>query len=108
MTSIQPGQKLFLCYVGDPLYHERLVLAHVHASTFIVATPDFDVFPEQLDRLNPDLDAFRLVPRGVDIPVGLEQQNLYRFRALSAQQEQQLMEEGLAMAAQERAALGLG
>ena len=45
---------------GPALYHERYILAvSRHVGWFIVLTPDFDVYPEQLSPSNDDVRDFR-------------------------------------------------
>ncbi|CAK0832385.1 unnamed protein product, partial [Prorocentrum cordatum] len=103
-----PGITVFLNY-GDALYHERILLAWVVDSLFIVITPDFDVYIEQIDASNPDLEALRVSDHAGSIPFGLTGAQLYRFRARPAGADLvvNLMAEGRHHARVERAARGL-
>ncbi|CAK0818286.1 unnamed protein product, partial [Prorocentrum cordatum] len=101
------GITVFLNY-GDALYHERILLAWVVDSLFIVITPDFDVYIEQIDASNPDLEALRVSDHAGSIPFGLTGAQLYRFRARPAGADLvNLMAEGRHHARVERAARGL-
>jgi hypothetical protein len=108
MALLLPGRRVFVAYQGyDDLYHERLVLAHVNLTNYVVATPDYDVYTEQLDSANPDLVSFRLAAVPGVLPIGIDMAQTYRFAALSAADEAALIVEGAAVAFQERSALGL-
>jgi hypothetical protein len=108
MALIRPGRRVFVAYLGyEDLYHERLVLAHVNLTNYVVATPDYDVFTEQLDTANPDLVAFRMATVAGALPLGIQAAQTYRFAALSAADEAALIAEGAAVAVQERGALRL-
>ena len=51
--ALQNRQVLLLYDVGGPdLWHERLVLFHVVQEEYVVATPDLDVFVEDLSLLS--------------------------------------------------------
>ncbi|CAK0796211.1 unnamed protein product, partial [Prorocentrum cordatum] len=105
--ALEPGITVFLNY-GDALYHERILLAWVVDSLFIVITPDFDVYIEQIDASNPDLEALRVSDHAGSIPFGLTGAQLYRFRARPAGADLvNLMAEGRHHARVERAARGL-
>lgn len=63
-------------------WHSRLLLAEVSHDSWIVATPDHDVYEEQLSMANPDFTDFRyLGPTGV-IPVDIPAASVYGFRPI--------------------------
>jgi hypothetical protein len=108
MALLLPGRRVFIAYAGyEDLYHERLVLAHVNLTNYVIATPDFDVYTEQLDISNMDLASLRLDTLVDGLPVGVNLSQTYRFAALQALHEALLIWEGTVIAVRERAALGL-
>ena len=64
MAALQVGTVVYLCYNGDPLHHERILLAWVQGSDYIAVIPDGEVYIEQIDATSPDLDAMRLEAPG--------------------------------------------
>ena len=67
------GRKVLVHYaVGGPrLWHERYVLAHVAGDTYMVATPDRDVYPEELGLLNTDIRTLKVRHLNGAVPVGV-------------------------------------
>eukprot|EP00972_Heterocapsa_arctica_P063630 9390283-Heterocapsa_arctica.AAC.1 len=60
MASIlAPGRRVWLCYSGYGEWHERLILGHVAGREYMVASPVLDLFMEQIDNANVDLDGMR-------------------------------------------------
>ena len=108
MPPFAPGRRAWVNY-GFAEVHERLIGAHVDGSEYVVVSPDYDVFIEQLDTNNLDLESFRIAPPGGGLPVGLPGPGevLYSFTALTAVQETALLAEARELADQERAARGL-
>ena len=52
------GTRVLVCYDQDParrLWHERLLCAHVRDSEWVVATPDRDLYLEDLEEGIEDL-----------------------------------------------------
>ena len=96
-----------MCYVGQGLFHKRLVVGHIQNSDFMVCTPDYEVYPEQLDMSNVDLDAIRFCPRPCQLPVGIPAGSAYCFQDLSADRLAALLEEGAVLTDTERLARGL-
>ena len=47
-AGLRAGARLLVSYVGDEYWHDRLLLAHVHGTIWVVATPHFDVYVEDL------------------------------------------------------------
>jgi hypothetical protein len=96
-----PGRRAFVAYGGyEHRYHERLVRAYVDLTNYVVSSPEYAVYTEQLDSADPVSMAFPL-------PVGTSMAQTYRIAALSAAAESALIVEGALVASQERAALGL-
>ena len=109
MALLRPGRRVYVSYVGfEEETHERVVLAHVQANIYMVATPDWDVFAEQLDSTNIDLASVRIGPEGGGLPVGLLPAAVYGFTALGDADLRSLIEEGAQGAAFEKQARGLG
>ena len=80
------NRRVFLRYdVGGPaLWHERLVLRHVTGESYVVVTPDGDVFIEDLTLANDDLAGLRLGGPGGGHPVGIRAANIYALPAFDA------------------------
>jgi len=108
MTTYAIGARVFIAYDGYAAYHERLIVGHVAGALYMVCTPDFDVYPEVLDRTNPDLSAVRVSTRPGLPPVGVSPADVYGFRPLTPAEEATLVEEGRMLTDAERVALGLG
>ena len=59
--------------VGGPrLWHERWALEHVGGDSYIVVTPDRDIYSEDLGLLNSDLRGIRVRPAPGVVPPGGE------------------------------------
>ena len=107
MALLEVGTR---CYInrGFNEWQERIVLAHVRQTLYIVCSPDFEVFCEDLDMAYPEIVAIRLQPRGGGLPTGVPQNLVWGFGRLSPAQVQALVEEARELAEQERAAFGVG
>ena len=106
MAAPAPAEIALVHYVDDVPYHQRLILAWVTDTEYVVATPDFDLFIEQLDFTNPALDGLRLPGAGQAMGVGAG--NVYTFAAIPDGTERAaLVQEGARMAAMERVRRGL-
>ena len=81
MAALAPGEYAWVCYEG-PEHHMRLIGAWVDAGEYVVVSPDYDFFIEQLDAANADLSGLRFGEANGAPPVGLQGQPLYTFRAL--------------------------
>lgn len=92
---------------GPVLWHERMVLFHLGADEYIVATPDSDVFVEDLGLLNDDLRGIRVKPSPAVLPPGIAG-DVYPLPAFDAGAIANLRAEGTTVLNQERAARGLG
>ncbi|CAE7255770.1 hmgA [Symbiodinium natans] len=102
-----------ICFVNygevPPCIHARLVGAHIQNDLFVIITPDYDVYEEQLSNLNPDFTAFHYGGPGLGaaVPAGLNRAHVYAFGAMSAIDYQRLMNQARLYAAGIRAGLGL-
>ena len=71
--------------VGGPrLWHERLVLAHVQEETYIVLTPDEDMYEEELSLLNTDIRSLRVKPANNRLPPGVVAAEVYPLPVIRA------------------------
>ena len=106
--ALEPGRRAWLSY-GFGEWHERLVLSWIDGRDHMVASPDLEIFKEQLDSGNPDLDGFRLGPAFGGMLVGVPGPNeiLYAFQNLMLIHENALIAEGKELAQRERRARGL-
>lgn len=108
MAAIPDGSYVYLLYDGDVLWHERLVLSWAVSSTYVVLSPDADLFLEQVDASNADLGGLRLGPPGGGLPFGLRGQPIYAFAPRpSGADLAGLLAEGKRFAKAERQARGL-
>jgi len=107
--ALQNRQVLLLYDVGGPdLWHERLVLFHVVQEEYVVATPDLDVFVEDLSLLNDDLKGIRVKPGPNVLPPGISAADVYALPVFTAAEIANLRTQGQAIAAAETAARGIG
>eukprot|EP00971_Amphidinium_carterae_P340840 6479345-Amphidinium_carterae.1 len=105
--AIEPGTICLVRYQGFAEFHQRLVTCWLTGAEYMVVTPDFECFPEELSLANPDLTAVR-VPRKGEEALGVPQQRVHSFRqALSSDQVERLIDEGGRLAAIERVQRGL-
>ena len=76
-----------------PRIHTGLVGLHLVGDTYIIITPDFDVYEEELRIPNADLTAAHcgLDGLGSALPPGLNRREVYSFGPISAQQYQGLL-----------------
>ena len=107
--SLDAGSYVWLLYAppDDDMFHERLILAWVVRAEYIVLTPDFDMFIEQVDSNNADLSGLRFGDHSGTLPFGLTGAAVYRFAVKpSGRDLQGLLVEGERMAQSERQARG--
>ena len=57
---ISVGTQVYVPYPGEVLWHERVGLAHVDGNEYVIVTPDYGVYVEELSLSNPDLDGCRI------------------------------------------------
>lgn len=95
-------------YEGDTVWHTRYLLSLVDRASWIIITPDGDIYSEEVSDGNPDWAAWRLWPAGGGVPFGVDANAIYGFNPPpNAATLQNLISEGHQHAAQERARLGL-
>ena len=107
-APFENGRRAYLEYSAEPgLLHERIIAGHVQNDEYVVVTPDFDIFVEQVSAHNVDLDGCRIGPAGGGRPVGLGGAQVYGFGAIAPNDLQGLFAEALDLANQERAIRGI-
>jgi len=94
--------------VGYNEYHERLVIAHIQGDEYLVASPTFDLFFEQLSAGNADIADMRLGGLNGEVPIGLCADLIFGFGVINRVQRNGLLLEGERMAVLERAHRGIG
>ena len=107
---ISEGDVVFLDYGEVPqVVHTRLVAAHVQDDLYVIVTPDFDLYEEQLSALKPDVVSCHYGGPGLGAvpPAGVDPARVYGFQALTAIEYQRLMHQGKMYANGLRAGLGL-
>ena len=107
-----PGSLCYLDYGEHPqCIHTRLVLMHIDdpaaPGDHVICTPDRDIYVEQLDNGNVDLNAFHVGLANGMPPPGVNPANIYGFGPMDAADYANLMDAGRAEAARERARRGL-
>eukprot|EP00435_Cladocopium_sp_Y103_P047592 s239_g14.t1 len=106
--DLTPGSRILVFYDGEVVWHVRYLLAKVDQETWIVVTPDADIYSEDVSSSNPDWSAWRVWPVGSPLPFGVDGNMIYNFNpepdaaAISA-----LIQEGNQHAQQERVRLGI-
>ena len=108
MAALDLASYVYVCYDGEDLFHERLILSWVDGGEYVVLTPDSDVFIEQLDAGNADLSGIRFGDALGSVPHGLIGHQVYSFANRPAGAAlQNLLREGEVHARTERLARGL-
>ncbi|CAE8710731.1 unnamed protein product [Polarella glacialis] len=107
MAGIEIGSEVYVDY-GQGELHCRLITGHVQGSEYMVCSPDFDHFPEQLDHNNPDIEAIRFPAGPGLLPHGVDPNTVYGFGAMTAQARDAILREGERQTQMERAGRGLG
>ena len=87
---------------GPRLWHERMVAEHVSQETYIVITPDQDVYPEDLWLLNPDIRTLRVKPSDAVLPGGVVGAEVYPIPGWGLHEIARLREQARQLAEQER------
>eukprot|EP00438_Fugacium_kawagutii_P034490 Skav226404 [mRNA] locus=scaffold3989:204376:205527:- [translate_table: standard] len=89
--------------VGGPrIWHERTPLEQVQGDTYIILTPDGDVYSEELGPLNDDVRSIRVRPGPGALPAGMNPASVYAMPAWSANELTNFREEARRLAEQER------
>ena len=79
MAALDLASYVYVCYDGEELFHERLILSWVESGEYVVLTPDSDVFIEQVDAGNADLTGIRIGGALGTVPHGLVGHQIYSF-----------------------------
>ena len=109
MAALEPGTWAFLFYGGDDVWHTRLLIGWVDGAEYVVCTPDFDTFIEEVSSANADLEGLRVGTATYELPVGIGADGVYTFNPpLSVVDVSRLCAEGSRLAATERQQRGLG
>ena len=107
--GLRPGSRILVFYESDVVWHTRYLLALVDRDSWIILTPDGDIYCEEVSEGNADWTAWRVWPVGSPAPYGVDPNLIYGFNPAPDQAAmRQLLEEGEHHAAQERLRLGLG
>lgn len=93
---------------GPILWHERLVLEHITGDDYVVASPDQEVFYEELSILNDDLVGIRVKPAPNVLPAGIVAGQVYPLPVFTPAEVASLRSEARRVLEAERAARGLG
>ena len=80
-------------------WHTRLLLSHLGDTRWVIATPDLDVYDEDLSIDNEDYTDFHYSGVGGQIPPRISARSVYGFAPMNAAQLGQLMAQGRAYAA---------
>ncbi len=90
------GEVVFIAYADAPaLFHARLLAGHIVGHSWIVVTPSFGVYEEDVSLANPELETLRFGRAPGLPPFGLLPANLYDFvPALTPAQITVLVAEG--------------
>ena len=102
------GDIAYVRYDGFDVWHERMICGCVQNDEYLIVTPDFEFFVEQLSVHNSDLDGFRVQAPGGVLPLGIDAGSVYGFRPPNGAERAQVLAEGLQLADGERLGRGLG
>lgn len=92
--AIQSGDLCYVRYQGYPgVVHARLALSQVDGTNWVIATPDRDVYVEDLCEANPDFSSFWHVPDG-RLPRAIPRGQVYAFGAMTGQEYAMLQARG--------------
>eukprot|EP00434_Breviolum_minutum_P005797 symbB.v1.2.005111.t1/scaffold294.1/size237520/9 len=106
--GLRPGSRILVFYETDVVWLTRYLLAQVDRDSWIILTPDGDIYCEEVSDGNADWVGWRVWPVGSPAPYGVEANLIYGFNPAPDQAAmRQLLEEGEHHAAQERLRLGL-
>eukprot|EP00974_Lingulodinium_polyedra_P094275 9135630-Lingulodinium_polyedra.AAC.1 len=78
--ALRQGREVYVQYAGHALYHRRHLVAHIEWATWVILTPDLDLYPEELSLRNEDLTDVRIIPEDGRPPAGMEGMEAYNFR----------------------------
>ena len=77
LSSVTSGTHLLIWYPGDTVHHERVVLAWEELNSFLIMTPDGDLYPEDLSV--PPLSSIHHMPADRSMPFGIMRHSVYCF-----------------------------
>ena len=107
MATLEVGTVVYFNYVGNPNeWHERVILGHVDTNAYMVVTPTFDFFAEDI-QLDAHVASFRIAGAGGALPLCIDMNEFFGFDPLSAAQRQGLFHEGRRLTAQEQVRRGV-
>ena len=87
--------------VGGPrLWHERWALEHVGGDSYIVVTPDRDIYSEDLGLLNSDLRGIRVRPAPGVVPPEVNAAEIYALPMWNVGEVQAIRDEARQVALQ--------
>ena len=83
--TLQPGSRVFVLYDEEsPLWHERAILAQIHTTSYIILTPDYDVYEEDLAETVGEI--YRTGPQG-GLPAPIMKEATHRFDSAQLRSE---------------------
>ena len=107
--DLTAGSRILVFYETDVVWHTRYLLSLVDRSSWVILTPDGDIYIEDVSDANQDWSAWRVWPIGGPLPFGVDPNMVHKFNPEpNAAALQVLIAEGNQHAQQERARLGLG
>ena len=112
--GLEVGSTAYVEYVdpaganGQGFWEERLILGRVgRTEEYCVASPDFEVYVEELSLNNVGIHSIRFGYVGGGLPVGMNAPNIYGFGAIAGADHQNLLREGKRLVAQAMYARGI-
>lgn len=105
---IEAGPYAKVCYAAEPdLYHARLLGARVQGARWVVVTPMYDVYVEEIASSNEELIDLRFGGRTTMLPEGLREEDVFSFEPPRAPQVRALLAEASRLAEAEHEARGV-
>lgn len=99
------GNMVWLLYDEEGPWHQRLMLAPVAGSLWIIATPDMLIYTEDLSSENADLAGLVWTPSNGGLPSVFKRGTGYSFGAMTANDRRDLVSQGRDLAPVELAIL---
>ena len=108
MGDVPVGRAAYVNYHGAPdEWHERIIVGHVQDNSYVVVTPDFDIYVEDLQS-DVNNAAVRFCMADNQLPHGIDPNEVYGFAAITPAQRTRLLEEGALLTKQEKRRRGIG
>lgn len=107
MAVFSPQDRVFVQCQGDPMWHARIPAAHVEGNEYVIVTPDYVPYVEELSLNNPDFNGFRVQPAYGGLPTGMENELIYNFGQMGEDDLLTLSAEAARIARAERLSGGL-